>query len=233
MPLDKSNLVPLPISEIIATRARVQGVPYFANNNIADLLEEGDVERIQAEAEAAIAALLKALCIDVDNDHNTRETAKRVAKMYVREVFKGRFTEMPNVTDFPNAANLDEIYTIGPIAVRSTCSHHLVPITGEAWVAIIPSERVIGISKFVRILDWVMSRPQIQEEAAVMVANTLEKLIKPKALAVVIKAQHNCMTWRGVKEHQSTMVNSIIRGTFAEKDAARAELFAILRSQGF
>lgn len=155
------------------------------------------------------------MIIDTANDHNTKETARRVAKMYVDEVFKGRYHPMPKVTDFPNAKELDEIYTL-PITVRSACSHHFVPIVGQAWIGIVPSDRVIGISKFNRIVDWVMSRPHIQEEAAIMVADTIEDLIKPKGLAFVIKAQHMCMTWRGVKEPETKMVNSIVRGSFRQ-----------------
>jgi GTP cyclohydrolase I len=140
---------------------------------------------------------------------------------------------MPKVTDFPNAKELDEIYTLGPITVRSACSHHFVPIVGQAWIGIVPSDRVIGISKFNRIVDWVMSRPHIQEEAAIMVADTIENLIKPKGLAFVIKAQHMCMTWRGVKEPETKMVNSIVRGSFRSDPSMKKEFFDLIRAHGF
>jgi GTP cyclohydrolase I len=171
--------------------------------------------------------------VDTENDHNTQETAARVARMYVREVFRGRYEAPPKVTDFPNVKHLDEIYTVGPITVRSACSHHLVPITGQCWVGVKPSDRVIGLSKFNRLVEWVMARPQIQEEAAIMLADTIEGLIKPQGLAVVIKAQHQCMTWRGVKDNDTHMVTSIMRGFFREDAKARQELMSILRGQGF
>jgi GTP cyclohydrolase I len=217
----------------IKERAALAGVPFAANDNIANLIHEGEMPVIQRNVEKAVEALLEALCIDTDNDHNTADTARRVAKMYVREVCAGRFDPMPATTFFPNARHLNEICTLGPVAVRSMCSHHFAPITGEAWIGFIPGECVIGISKFARLTDWIMRRPQIQEEAVVQLADLLETLIKPIGLAVVVRATHNCMTWRGVEEHDTTMVNSVVRGRFSESAAARAELFSILAAQGF
>ena len=118
---------------------------------------------------------MRSLLIDIDNDHNSKDTPKRIAKMYVREVFNGRFTPLPRVTDFPNTKSLNEMYILGPITIRSACSHHFVPILGSAWIGILPSNRIIGISKFNRLVDWVMSRPHIQEESAIMLADLIEK----------------------------------------------------------
>jgi GTP cyclohydrolase I len=209
------------------------GVPFFANDNISKYLEDGDLEKIQVNVEVAMQGVLDALLIDTTNDHNTIETAKRVAKMYVREVFKGRYLPRPAVTDFPNAKQLDEMYTVGPITVRSACSHHLVPILGMAWIGVIPGERVIGLSKFNRLTEWVMARPHIQEEAAVMLADEIEGLIKPKGLAVVIRAAHQCTTWRGIKESNMHMTTSIMRGLLMENDKARNEFLTTIRGSGF
>jgi GTP cyclohydrolase I len=207
------------------------GISLTANDNISAHLTDADRERIEQDVASAFGLLLRALLIDGQSDHNTRDTPKRVAKMFVREVFKGRYFPAPDITDFPNAKNLDEIYTVGPIEVRSACSHHFVPIVGHAWVAIKPSDRVIGLSKFNRLTDWVMSRPQIQEEATVMLADAIEEMIKPEGLAVVIKAQHLCMSWRGVKDSGTTMTTSIMRGIFRDKPASRAEVMALLSAQ--
>lgn len=220
-------------SDTIRNRLKEGGFPFCANDNIAAHLLPGELEALQAEVELRVQDLLGALVVDTVNDHNTRETAGRVARMYVREVFKGRYEAPPKVTDFPNAKHLDEIYTVGPITVRSACSHHLVPITGQCWVGVKPSDRVIGLSKFNRLVEWVMARPQIQEEAAIMLADTIQELIKPQGLAVVIKAQHQCMTWRGVKDNDTQMVTSIMRGFFRDDAKARQELMEILRGQGF
>ena len=221
------------ISQIIRDRVIAAGDPFLANDSISHHISDIEREELKKEIEGKLQGVFDSLIIDTANDHNTKETARRVAKMYVDEVFKGRYHPMPKVTDFPNAKELDEIYTLGPITVRSACSHHFVPIVGQAWIGIVPSDRVIGISKFNRIVDWVMSRPHIQEEAAIMVADTIENLIKPKGLAFVIKAQHMCMTWRGVKEPETKMVNSIVRGSFRSDPSMKKEFFDLIRAHGF
>ena len=222
-----------PISTTIKKRIELEKANYFANDNIADFIHEGELEILKEEVTEKIQSLLESLIIDTKYDHNTIETAQRVAKMYLNEVFKGRYHKKPKVTDFPNAKNLDQIYTVGAISVRSACSHHLVPIIGKCWIGVIPSDRVIGLSKFNRIVDWVMSRPQIQEEAAIQLADTIEKLIKPKGLAVIIKAKHQCMTWRGVKDNDTEMVTSVMRGIFRETAEARSELMDLFKGQGY
>lgn len=214
-------------------RAMFPKADLSANANIENLLRPADVERIQRDTETACQKLLEALCIDTTSDHNTRGTAKRLAKMYVQEVFAGRYTQKPEMTDFPNAKNLGEVYTLGPIAVRSACSHHLVPIIGQLWIGILPSKKVIGISKFVRLARWVMSRPHIQEEAAVMLADEIEAAVNPRGLAIVIKAQHMCMTWRGVQESNTSMVNTIVRGEISTNETMRKEFFETIKGQGF
>jgi GTP cyclohydrolase I len=212
----------------IANRITKAGVPYFANDNVSSYIFPGELDLLQDEIESRVDHLLRGLLIDIDNDHNTVGTAKRVAKMYLREVFKGRYIAPPKVTDFPNVKGLDEMYTTGPITIRSACSHHIVPILGQCWIGIVPGERVIGLSKFNRIVDWIASRPQIQEEMTVQIADFIEDQIKPKGLAVVVKATHECMTWRGVKEPtEAAMTTSIVRGVFRDKPEARAEFFSL------
>lgn len=219
-------------SDRVRNRLRSAGAGFKANDNISAHLLPGELDALQAEAEGHLQGLLRALVIDTDTDHNTAETAKRVAKMYVREVFAGRYAQAPRVTDFPNAARLDEAYTVGPIAVRSACSHHMVPIMGQAWIGVIPGERVVGLSKFARIAEWIMGRPQIQEEAVVMLADHLEELIKPRGLAVVVRAKHLCCGWRGVKDEAQTMTTSVMRGAFRLNPIARTELLELIRGQG-
>lgn len=187
----------------------------------------------------ALAALaagndhLQALVIDTDNDHNTADTARRVAKMFINEVFAGRYQQAPDITAFPNVSRLNELMIVGPIKVRSACSHHLCPIMGKVWIGILPSadSDLIGLSKYSRLADWIMSRPQIQEEAVVMLADELERRIKPDGLAVVMEADHFCMHWRGVKDEESVMANSVMRGAFLGNDALRRE-FLSLRKPG-
>ena len=164
---------PAPVSLRIRERLQQAGVSFFANDNLADHLREGELEQLEIEVAGKVRDMLRSLVIDIDNDHNTEETAERVARMYLHEVFKGRYHKQPKIASFPNVKKLDEIYTVGPISVRSACSHHLVPILGSCWIGIKPGDRVIGLSKFARVADWVFSRPHIQEEAVMILADEI------------------------------------------------------------
>jgi GTP cyclohydrolase I len=219
------------VSDRIRARLREQDVSFLANDNVAEHILPGELDDLQVEVADRVRDLLHALVIDIENDHNTAETAERVAKMYLHEVFKGRYHHQPKVASFPNVKKLDEIYTVGPITVRSACSHHLVPIMGNCWIGIKPGERVIGLSKFTRVADWVFSRPHIQEEAVMILADEIERLCKPQGLGIIIKAQHYCMKWRGVKEPQTSMVNSVVRGDFRHDPSLKQEFFELVRQQ--
>lgn len=224
--------MPLLPSERIVQRLQEANLPFHANDNISKVLHESDIADLKKEVEQRVLELLKSLVIDIDNDHNTHDTARRVAKMYVDEVFAGRYQKRPDITVFPNIKDLDELYTLGPIKVKSACSHHFVEIEGYCWVGVYPSDMVIGISKIARIVDWVCRRPHIQEEMSIILANELEEIMKPKGLGVVIKAKHHCMTWRGVKEEASEMVTSVMRGALRQ-DTLKTEFFNLIKSQGF
>ena len=218
-------------SEVIRSRLLKENVSFFANDNIADHIEPGEIEALEDEVAGRIRDLLKSLIIDIDNDHNTLETAERVARMYINEVFKGRYHKQPKVTSFPNVKNLDEIYTVGPMTIRSACSHHFVPIIGHCWIGIKPGKRVIGLSKFARVADWVFSRPHIQEEAVMILADEIERLCEPKGLGIIVKADHYCMKLRGVKESHCSMVNSVVRGDFRHDPSLKQEFFELVRQQ--
>tara|TARA_Y100000590_G_scaffold102433_1_gene116379 strand:- start:1 stop:639 length:639 start_codon:yes stop_codon:yes gene_type:complete len=199
---------------------------FFANANIGDCNQEEILENVTT----AFQGVLEALRIDTENDHNTQETAKRVAKMYVQELFKGRYTPRPDCTSFPNARLYDQIYITGPITVNSTCAHHFQPIDGRCWVGIFPGRKVIGLSKFNRVVDWVASRPQIQEELTEQIADEIEDVTEAKGVAVVLKAKHFCMSARGVKEHASEMLTSVVRGVFRERMAIKNEFFSLMQN---
>lgn len=223
---------PPKVSEQIKARLKAEGRRFFANDTIYDLLKPGELEALKVEAQEAIQALLQALVIDVENDHNTKDTARRVAKMYIDEVMMGRFHEPPAITKFPNDKQLDQLFTVGPIKVRSMCSHHMAPIIGNVWVGVVAGSELIGLSKFNRLAHHVMSRPQIQEEAIVQLADALEKAFKPLGLAITMKAEHFCMCWRGVKD-DSSMVNTVVRGIIAHNPHAKQEYFDTIKGQGF
>ena len=218
-----------PVSDRIRARIRDARKRFHANDNIAAFLEPGELDALLSEVEGKFQEVLKSLVIDTDSDHNTQETARRVAKMYLTEVFKGRYVAPPPVTEFPNAESLNELMIVGPIRVRSACSHHFCPIMGRIWIGLMPNEHsnLIGLSKYARLADWIMSRPQIQEEAITQLAELLMQKVRPDGLAVVMEADHFCMHWRGVKD-ESMMVNSAMRGSFLKDHRLRAEFLSLL-----
>ncbi len=220
----------LPLSVVIRRRIEAQKARFHANDNIAAFIQPGELEGLVDEVAEKMQAVLESLVIDTENDHNTKNTSRRVAKMYVQEVFNGRYVDQPTLTKFPNVSRLNELMIIGPITVRSACSHHLCPIMGRIWIGVLPSKEsaLIGLSKYSRLTEWVMCRPQIQEEAVVELADMLERKIKPIGVAVVMDADHFCMQWRGVKDRDSKMINSVMRGAFLKDSNLRREFLALI-----
>eukprot|EP01030_Chromulinospumella_sphaerica_P020535 gene20535-20450_t len=178
------------VSERIRARLTASGTRFHANDNIAAFIEPGEMDQLLDEVSARMQGVLESLVIDTASDHNTQGTARRVAKMYLQEIFGGRYTPPPPVTEFPNAAHLNELMIIGPYA---------------------------------RLAAWVMNRPQIQEEAVVQLAELLQEKMQPDGLAVIMEAEHFCMHWRGVKDTDALMVNSVMHGSFLKDPALRRE----------
>ncbi|HLR17273.1 MAG TPA: GTP cyclohydrolase I [Alcanivoracaceae bacterium] len=230
-PNKETSSLPENASERIRQRLVEAGQRFHANDNIADYIHEGELDELCAEVEAKMQEVLQALVIDTESDHNTAETARRVAKMYVREVFRGRFEAAPNITEFPNISRLNELMIVGPVKVRSACSHHLCPIMGRVWVGVLPNKNsdLIGLSKYARLTEWIMTRPQIQEEAVVMLADELERRMHPDGLAIVMEASHFCMHWRGVQDDGALMKNSVMRGAFLKDSTLRREFLSLLK----
>jgi len=217
------------ISKVIKQRLVDAGERFHSNDNISKFVHDGEIEALQQEVEVAFRDVLDALVIDTEHDHNTHDTAKGVAKMYIREIFAGRFNSRPTITSFPNMG-YKSLYTSGPISIRSTCAHHFQNIVGNAWIGIIPEEEVIGLSKFNRLVHHIAERPQIQEEMTTDIANELVRFAKTPNVAVVVKAEHHCMTHRGVKEHESDMTTAIMLGAFNEDPALKKEFYDICLS---
>jgi GTP cyclohydrolase I len=219
-----------PVADRIRERIREARGRFRANDNIAAFIEEGELDQLRLEVAGKVDEVLRALVIDTEGDHNTQDTARRVAKMYLLEVFAGRYVAEPPVTEFPNVRRLNELMIVGPVTVRSACSHHLVPIIGRVWVGVMPNEHsaLIGLSKYARLVEWVMTRPQIQEEAIAQVAELLQDKMQPDGLAIVMEADHYCMQWRGVKDMDSKMTNSIMRGSFLKNPDLRREFLSLL-----
>jgi GTP cyclohydrolase I len=231
-PEDTDAGVPVSVKireRIIAARKR-----FHSNDNIAQFIEPGELEQLLAEVESKMQLVLDSMVIDTQSDHNTNDTARRMAKMYLGEVFRGRYVKQPAITEFPNAEHLNELMIVGPITVRSACSHHFVPVIGKLWIGILPNEHtnVIGLSKYARLAEWVMGRPQIQEEAVVQLADLIMEKTQPDGLAVVMEASHYCMAWRGVKDLDSKMINSVMRGVFLKNSSLRREFLSLIPQKG-
>ncbi len=222
-----------PVSAKIRNRIQKARKRFNANDNIAAFMEPGDMDALLAEVADKFKGVLESLVIDTETDHNTHDTARRVAKMYVTEVFRGRYMEPPTVTEFPNAEALNELMIVGPITVRSACSHHFCPIMGRLWIGLMPNEHsnLIGLSKYARLAEWIMSRPQIQEEAIAQMANVLMDKVRPDGLAIVMEADHFCMHWRGVKDSETKMINSVMRGSFLKDHTLRSEFLSLLNQR--
>ncbi len=223
----------VPVSVKIRERITAAGKRFHANDNIAEFVEPGELEKLLDEVEGKMKGVLDSLVIDTERDHNTNNTARRMAKMYLNEVFKGRYVSSPNITEFPNAEHLNELMIVGPITVRSACSHHFCPVIGKVWIGVLPNEHtnVIGLSKYARLAEWVMGRPQIQEEAVVQLADLIMEKTSPDGLAIVMEATHFCVGWRGVKDLDSKMINSVMRGVFLKDVNLRREFLSLIPKQ--
>jgi GTP cyclohydrolase I len=223
----------VPVSKKIRERIQRAQQRFHANDNIADFIEPGELEALLDEVQGKMQGVLESLVIDTESDHNTQGTARRVAKMYLQEVFRGRYVAQPPVTEFPNVEHLNELMIVGPVTVRSACSHHMCPIMGKLWIGLMPNEHsnLIGLSKFARLAEWIMTRPQIQEEAVTQVAELLQSKMQPDGLAIVMEAEHFCMTWRGVRDMDAKMINSVMRGAFLKDAHLRREFLALVKDR--
>ena len=219
-----------PVSVKIRERIKAARKRFNANDNIAQFIEPGELDLLLDEVEVKMQGVLDSLVINTETDHNTQNTARRVAKMYVNEVFNGRYVPPPAITEFPNAEHLNELMIVGPLTVRSACSHHFCPVMGKIWIGVMPNEHtnVIGLSKYARLVDWIMGRPQIQEEAVVQLADLIMEMTQPDGLAIVMEASHFCMSWRGVRELDSKMLNSVMRGVFLKDSNLRREFLTLI-----
>jgi len=216
------------ISEVIRERIKKSGARYHCNDNISEFINDDEIEQLVDEVTEQFQGVLSSLIIDVDHDHNTKDTARRVAKMFIKETFGGRYKPVPKITSFPNMG-YRSLYTTGPISIRSTCAHHFQNIVGKCWVGIVPEDEVIGLSKFNRLVHHIVERPQIQEEMTTQISQALQEYAKTPNVAVVVKAEHHCMTMRGVREHENDMVTAIMLGAFQTDPALKKEFYDILK----
>ncbi len=227
-------LVAEPISSRIRQRLVARQQSFRSNDNIADCIEPGDLDALVDEVAGKMQEVLRSLVIDTDRDPHTKDTARRVAKMYVKEVFAGRYQAPPTVTAFPNQYEAKDLMMIGPLRIRSSCSHHLCPVMGNLWIGVLPHAdgAVIGLSKYARLAQWVMSRPQVQEDALVQLATSIEGATQTQGLALLMQAQHFCMHWRGVKDEKGQMRSLVWRGELMTNVELRQTFLAAIPPMG-
>ena len=209
-------------------RVNASGKPLFdANGNQPVSAEER--EDMVRRLEESFSTMFDILRID-RNDPNSTDTPFRLARMWVNELFAGRFEPPPKLTVFPNRRQVDELVISAGIKVMSVCSHHWQPISGTCAIGYVPRDKVIGLSKFTRLVEWFSRRGQIQEELGEQLADYLVELLDPIALGVVIRANHYCMIARGVEAHDnSVMITSVMRGDLATNPVLREEFLRLIQ----
>ena len=220
------------VSQVVRERLEKNGVRYFANDNISEHISEWELQEIQNELTYKFQDVLDTLIIDTANDPNSNETAKRLAKMYIHELMRGRYYPMPNATSFPNET--DDPYD-GMLVVRSelksVCSHHHQPVTGVAYIGIIAADKLIGLSKYTRIAQWCARRGTLQEELAMDIAREIMSATGSKDVGVYIQAEHGCCTNRGIMAHSSLTQTTVLKGAFSTDPGTKKEFMDNIKLQ--
>ena len=208
------------------------GIRYWAGDNISQVITKIDKEELINEATRAFEGVLDALLIDRFNDPNSQGTARRLAKMYFNELMAGRYDKIPPATAFPNKG--EDAYT-GMLVVRSelksVCSHHHQPVSGVAYIGIIPNGKVIGLSKYTRIAQWCARRGTLQEELANDIAREIKKATNSKNIGVYIQATHGCCENRGIMAHSSLTQTTVLEGSFKDDPGTKMEFMDNIKLQ--
>lgn len=203
------------LSDAIRDKMKSDGHRFFANDNISKYVDEDTRKELVVELTDKFQGVLKTLLIDTDNDPNSNETAKRLAKMYVYELMAGRYEPRPDMTSFPNdGSDRFEGMLIVRAELVSMCSHHHQPVRGVAIIGIVPTGRVIGLSKYARIAQWCARRGTLQEELANHISKEIMAVTDTENVAVYVEAEHGCMINRGVMAHSSLTQTTVVHGLF-------------------
>ena len=219
-------------SEKIKQRLEDAGKRYWAGDNISEYIEQGEREELVAELHKKFDAVLDSLVIDRENDPNSHDTGKRLAKMYVNELLRGRYYPAPDATSFPN--EMEDRYD-GMLVVRSelrsVCSHHHQPVSGVAYIGIIAADRLIGLSKYTRIAQWCARRGTLQEELCNDIAKEIMKATGSKDVGVYIQATHGCCENRGIMAKSSLTQTTVLKGAFNADPGTKKEFFDNIKLQ--
>jgi len=219
-------------SKELKQRLEELGVRYWAGDNISYVMQKGDKEALIEELTPKFESVLESLCIDIENDPNSMDTGRRLAKMYINELMAGRYDPMPNATAFPN--HVDDGYK-GMLVVRSElksmCSHHHQPVNGVAYIGILAAEKLIGLSKYTRIAQWCARRGTLQEELNNVIADEIQKATGSANVGVYVQATHGCCENRGIGAHSSLTQTTVLRGAFKDDASTKKEFFDNIKLQ--
>jgi GTP cyclohydrolase I len=218
--------------EEIIQRIKDADAGFHANDNITKFIEEGEKEQLIDELTEKFEGVLDALIIDRDTDPNSQDTARRLAKMYYKEIMSGRYDARPNATAFPNVTN--DPYK-GMLVVRSElksmCSHHHQPVSGVAYIGIIAADTLIGLSKYTRLAQWCARRGTLQEELAMDIAKEIMDATGSKNVGVYIQATHGCCENRGISAHSSLTQTTVLKGAFYDDPSTKKEFMDNIKLQ--
>ena len=220
------------VSKKIKQRLEAAGKRHWAGDNISDYIEPGERDELIDELHARFDAVLDSLVIDRENDPNSHDTGRRLAKMYVNELMRGRYYPAPNATAFPN--EMEDRYE-GMLVVRSelrsVCSHHHQPVSGVAYIGIIAADRLIGLSKYTRIAQWCARRGTLQEELCNDIAKEIMKATGSSNVGVYIQATHGCCENRGIMAKSSLTQTTVLKGSFFNDPGTKKEFFDNIKLQ--
>jgi GTP cyclohydrolase IA len=219
-------------SERIRDRIKDGGGKFFSNDNISQWIKPGEIDELVDEVQDKFQGVLDSLVIDTENDPNSKDTAKRLAKMYIHELMSGRYFQRPKATAFPNDS--EDRYD-GMLVVRSelksVCSHHHQPVTGVAYIGIIAAKKLIGLSKYTRIAQWCARRGTLQEELCNDIAREIMSATGSDDVAVHLGAEHGCCTNRGIMAKSSLTQTTVLKGAFYTDPATKKEFFDNIKLQ--
>jgi len=220
------------IKDKILQRLKDNNTRYWANDNISKYIEPGEKQQLIDEAVPAFENVLQSLLIDTETDPNSKDTARRMAKMYINEIMSGRYEDMPNPSAFPNyIENGYEGMLVVRSELKSVCSHHHQPVSGVAYIGIIAGPKLLGLSKYTRIAQWCAKRGTLQEELNVMIANAIQKQTGSEHVGVYVQATHGCCENRGIKAHSSLTQTTVLRGDFKNIEGTKKEFMDNIKLQ--
>jgi len=213
-------------SDRIRQRIKAAGARFNANDNISEYIQEGEVDELINELNVRFDAVLDSLVIDRENDPNSHDTGRRLAKMYVKELMSGRYVVPPKATAFPNdSEDRYEGMLVVRSELRSMCSHHHQPVTGVAYIGIIAAKKLIGLSKYTRIAQWCARRGTLQEELCNDIAREIMTATGSEDVGVYLEAEHGCCINRGIMAHSSLTQTTVLRGAFLKDATTKKEFF--------